>query len=67
MCKFYEYSVPEVEVLNLSHRVTAIHRYEFGFHSLLHIRPWIVISLKLTTELVICSGKCVEYEIVKSI
>ena len=33
MCKFYEYSVPEVELLRLSHRVTAIHRYEFGFHS----------------------------------
>ena len=32
MCKFYKYSVPEVEVLNLPHRVTAIHRYEFGFH-----------------------------------
>ena len=26
---------------------------------LLHTRPWTVISLKLTTELVICSGKCV--------
>ena len=42
MCKFYEYSVdlnvlqysvPEVEFLHLLHRVTAIHRYEFGFHS----------------------------------
>ena len=39
MCKFYEYSVLEVEVAvavktsdKLSHRVTAIHRYEFGFH-----------------------------------
>ena len=39
MCKFYEYSVLEVEVAvavkrsdKLSHRVTAIHRYGFGFH-----------------------------------
>ena len=39
MCKFYEYSVLEVEVAvavkrsdKLSHCVTAIHRYEFGFH-----------------------------------
>ena len=64
MCKFYEYSVLEVELLHLSHCITAINRYEFGFLAwlpipLLHIRPWIVISLKLTTELVVCSGKCV--------
>ena len=50
MCKFYKYSVLEVELTFLSLRVTAIH-YD--------IRPWIVISLKLPTELVIFSGKCV--------
>ena len=39
MCKLYEYSELEVEVAvavkrsdKLTHRVTAIHRYEFGFH-----------------------------------
>ena len=33
MCKFYEYSVLEVELQLLSLCVTTIHRYEFGFHS----------------------------------
>ena len=33
MCKFYDYSVLEVELQHLPLRVTAIHRYEFGFHS----------------------------------
>ena len=32
MCKFYEYSVLEVELQRLSLCVTTIHRYEFGFH-----------------------------------